>query len=380
MFDPKTRFKLFKQNKHFCAAPWGLIYVNTDGTVKTCVRGQTYGDLNKQNIEQIVSNEHYKSLRSEILQDKITKHCSECLASENNVTAGAFHSIRNHYNELSMNCSTDHNNVNQFGLTAVDLHWSSVCDLKCITCWHGQSSSIALEQNQSIRHTPTEVANKLIDYIVNNQNELKEVYLSGGEPTLIKYNLKLLQKLEKRSDLIIRVNSNLQWDLDNAILQEILKFPNVMFTCSADGIGEKFNYIRRGGNWGKFINNYEFLRLKSNVKLRVNTVFFVLTAQELPEILDYFFDKNVFDHTINQCGMGQNHLRSRNLPSNIKNNVRSSLENLLEKYQDSLNTSGCIKNCLRELDNSKTQEYKEYLDSIDRIQGSNWRSLYPELI
>ena len=178
---------------------------------------------------------------------------------------------------------------------------------------------------------------------------------------------------------MIRVNSNLQWDLDNLILQEVLKFPNVMFTCSADGIGQKFNYIRRGGDWKKFSKNYDFLRSQENVKLRVNTVFFVLTAQELPQILDYFHDRNAFDHTINQCGMGQNHLRSRNLPTKVKEKVRANIENLLEKYKNNLNTSGCIKNCLFELDNTKTQEYDNYLDSIDRIQGSNWRLLYPEL-
>lgn len=381
MSDPKTRFKLFKQTKHFCAAPWNLLYVSTDGTVKPCTRGTVYGNLNINTIEEIVSNSKYKTLRQDILQDRITDNCKNCLSSENITNAGDFDSLRNLYNELSIESSVDYTDVLQFKLTALDLHWSSLCDLKCVTCWHEQSSSIAREQNMPVKHTPPDVANSLIDYITENQAELKEIYLSGGEPMLIKYNLRLLQQIEKRSDLLIRVNSNMQWQQDNAIIQEILKFPNVMFTCSIDGLGEKFDYIRRGGNWNTTLDNIKFLQAQPNVDLRANTVFFVLTAQELPDIIDYFMQEiGAIDHTINQVTMGQERLRCRNLPIQIKEQVKTKLEDYLVKYSNNLNISGNIKNCLLELEHDITDDYRQYFDKIDQLQGSNWRNLYPELI
>ena len=381
MLDPKTKFKLFKQNKHFCSAPWNLLYVAMDGTVKTCTRGNTYGDLNNNTVEEIVSNNKYQVLREQILKDSITSNCKRCLNFENVTDAGQFDSLRNLYNELSIDSSVDYTDVLQFRLTALDLHWSSLCDLKCVTCWHEQSSSIAREQNMPVKHTSPAVANKLIDYIVNNQTELKEIYMSGGEPTLIKHNLKLLQQIEKRSDLIIRVNSNMQWQQDNAIVQEILKFPNVMFTCSIDGLGEKFDYIRRGGNWNTTLNNIKFLQAQPNVDLRANTVFFVLTAQELPDIIDYFMQEiGAIDHTINQVTKGQEKLRCRNLPAQIKRQVKTKLEDYLVKYSDNLNISGNIKNCLVELEHDAVDDYRQYFDDIDLLQGSNWRKLYPELI
>jgi MoaA/NifB/PqqE/SkfB family radical SAM enzyme len=381
MLDYKTRFKLFKQNKHFCAAPWNLLYVSPIGTVNTCTWGNTYGDLNSNTVEEIVSNSKYKTLRQDILQDRITDNCKKCLSQENITDAGKFDSVRNLYNKLGIESSVDHTDVSQFKLAALDLHWSSICDLKCVTCWHEQSSSIAKEQGMSVNHTPPAVANKLIDYVVSNQNELKEIYMSGGEPTLIKYNLKLLQQIEKRPDLLIRVNSNMQWKQDNAIIQEILKFPNVMFTCSIDGLGEKFNYIRRGGNWNVTLNNIQFLQAQTNVDLRANTVFFVLTAQELPDIIDYFMQEiGAIDHTINQVTMGQERLRCRNLPIHIKNQVKIKLEKYLVKYSNNLNISGNIKNCLVELEYDAADDYRQYFDDIDLLQGSNWRKLYPELI
>jgi len=380
MFDPKTRFKLFKQNKHFCTAPWNLLYVGMDGTVKPCTRSKVFGDLNTNTIEEIMSNDKFKTLKEDILQDRITDNCKKCLSFENITDAGKFASLRNLYNELGIESSVDHTDVSQFKLAALDLHWSSICDLKCVTCWHEQSSSIAREQNMPVKHTPPVVANKLIDYIVNNQNELKEIYMSGGEPTLIKYNLKLLQQIEKRSDLLIRVNSNMQWQQDNAIIQEILKFPNVMFTCSIDGLGEKFDYIRRGGNWNVTLNNIKFLQAQPNVDLRANTVFFVLTAQEIPDIIDYFMQEiGAIDHTINQVTMGQEKLRCRNLPAKIKRQVKTKLEDYLVKYSNNLNISGNLKNCLMELEHDSVDDYRQHFDNIDLLQGSNWRNLYPEL-
>jgi organic radical activating enzyme len=382
MFDPKTKFKLFKQHKHFCSAPWTVLYVGMNGYTKTCTNDYSkHNSLLENSIEEIVVNKEYQTLRSDILKDKVTDHCKRCLSFENKVSSENFESIRNMYNLLSVDSDVDYEDVTQFKLNAVDLHWSSTCDLKCVTCWAGQSSSIAKEQGKTPVHTPTAIADQIIKYIVANQTELKEIYLSGGEPTLIKYNLKLLQQIEKRDDLLIRVNTNMQWNQDNAIMKEILKFPKVMMTCSADGIGEKFNYIRRGGTWKKFSDNLDYLKTYQNVDIRANTVFFVLTAQELPDIIDYFIEKQgAISHTVNMVSMGQDHLRCRHLPIDIKNRVRHSLKKAFEKYNHDLNIAGNLKNCINELDNTGNNDYQQYFDDIDLLQGSNWRKLYPELV
>ena len=380
--DPKTKYQLFRQRKHFCTAPWNLLYVGVDGSVRSCSYGKVLGNSTQQDITQIQCNSKFKNLKQDILEDKVTDNCKECIHAENDTSAGNFDSLRNHYNKTNIDSSVDYTDVNKFKLASLDLHWSSVCDFKCVTCWAVQSSSIAREENKPVNHTPTEVAERIIEYVVRNQKELKEIYMSGGEPTLIKHNLKLLRQIEKRPDLLIRVNSNMNWNQDNAILKEILKFPNVLFTCSVDGMGSKFNYIRQGGNWSKTLENIKFLKAQPNVDLRANTVFFVLTAQELPHIIDYFMEEiGSIDHTVNQCAMGQDHLRCRNLPMPIKDRVKENLNSLFKKYEDNLSIAGNLQNCLMELDkNGNGDEYKAHFDRIDSLRGSNWRELYPELI
>jgi sulfatase maturation enzyme AslB (radical SAM superfamily) len=379
--DPKIKYKLFRQNKHFCAAPWNLLFVDMNGQINSCTRGGFFGSPSIHALPKILSNEKYKKLRTDIINDKLTDNCKRCINFENHSTAGEFKSLRNHYNDLVVDSETDYTDPSAFKLMALDLHWSSICNLKCVTCWAKQSSSIAREQNKPVNHTPPEVADRIIEYILSNQSYLKEIYLSGGEPTLIKYNLKLLKHIEKRPEILIRVNTNMQWKQSNPIIKEILKFPNVLFTCSIDGMGEEFNYIRRGGDWKVTLANIKFLQSQTNVKIRANTVFFVLTAQTIPQIIDYFMEEvGSMDHTINQCQMGQDDLRARNLPPDIKNKVRKRLAETFDKYKNKLNIAGNIKNCLLELDNEATSDrYKEYFDHIDKLQGSNWRKLFPEL-
>jgi organic radical activating enzyme len=381
--DPKTKFQLFRNSKNFCSVPWNLLYIWVDGSIKTCTHGKDYfGNIHNNDISKILSSVELKEIKSDMLKDVPVNNCQRCLTLEN---SGDGHKpygfVRNMYNEKFLHQNVDYTNTEKFMLGAVDLHWSSICDLKCVTCWANQSSSIAIEQGRPIQHTKTESALKLIETIVENQSTLKEVYLSGGEPTLIKYNLKLLSQLEKRDNLLIRVNSNMMWTQDNEIIKEILKFPNVLFTCSADNLGKKFEYIRRGAVWDQFIENLNYLSKKSNVEIRINSVFFVLSAVDLAQTIDYFYDNhNIKNFTINQCGMGHSYLQCRNLPETIKQQVKNNLLAAKIKYADNLNLVGSFNNCLTELEQTKTESYQKYFENIDRMAGTSFESIFGELV
>lgn len=379
---PKKKFLLFKKSQHFCSAPWNLLYIGTNGDISTCTRGKFSSSAYETPVEQILTGDDFQQIKTEILNDKISQNCKECIGLENHGdNQNRYQHLRNMYNELFVDQSVDYTNTKNFQLGALDLHWSSICDLKCITCWAKQSSSIANEQNLPIQHLKTETALKIIDFITENQSTLKEVYLSGGEPTLIKYNLNLLRKLQKRSDLLIRVNSNMMWGQDNQIVQEILKFPRVMFTCSADNIGQKFEYIRRGASWNKFIDNLKYLMTFPNVEIRVNSVFFVLNAVDLSDTINYFYAHHGIENfTINQCGMGHTYYRCRNLSQPLKLVARQKLNAVREDFGHNLNLVGSINNCLKELDYERTESYVSALEQIDSIAGTNWKTVFPELI
>lgn len=382
MINLKRKFSLFRQSKNFCSCPWNVLYVWTNGDIKTCNKGSnTLGNVLTQDIHGVLTNAEFKKIKSEILSDRIPDNCQYCRRFENSGNGvDEYSHLRNMYNTMFVDQDVDYDAIDNFGLGAVDLHWSSICDLKCITCWPMQSSSIAKEQNLPVQHVNTQKALDMIDFIVDNQKTLKEVYLSGGEPTLIKYNLNLLQKLDKRNDLTVRVNSNLMWSHDNSIVQEILKFPKVLFTCSADNTKEKFEYIRRGASWSTFVDNLRYLAQFSNVELRVNSVFFVLSAIDLSDTVDYFYQHHLIKNfTINQCSMGHTYLRCRNLPVELKQIAKQRINLMKEKYKSDLNLVGCLNNCQTELELNDSECYRSYLASIDSIAGTDWQRTFPEI-
>ena len=73
--DQKKKYQLFRQRKHFCTAPWNLLYVGVDGTISSCSSGDIMGHLQDHDITEILPNKKFKLLRKEILEDKITDNC-----------------------------------------------------------------------------------------------------------------------------------------------------------------------------------------------------------------------------------------------------------------------------------------------------------------
>jgi len=378
--DQKKKFFLFKQSSNFCAVPWNHVKIDTNGDVSTCVRGtETLGNLTVNNINDILENPKLKEVRDNLYNDVPSTNCQRCTTMETVSQGQSYRFLRDLYNPMFIKSSVDYSNSSEFVLNGVDLHWSSLCNLKCITCWAHQSSSIAKEQNLPVQHTPNVAANSAIDFIVNNQHTLKEIYMSGGEPTMINHNLRLLQKLRTDLDFTIRVNTNMMFDDNNLVIQELKRFPKVLFTISADALTDRFNYIRRGAEWTRFMKNLDHL-MKLHFSWRVNSVYFVGTALHLPETQEYFMKNyNINDFTINQVSMGQYSIRCRNLPDHIKSIVKEKLTNHSNKYVENLNLIGQLQNCLAELQYVQSESYIEFFDNVDKIAGTNWKKIFPEL-
>lgn len=381
--NPRDKYHLFRSTEHFCSAPWNLIYVGVDGDVKTCVNGHDIlGNLQHNTIEEILQSQTRQEIKTEILADQVCFNCEQCVKLENSgINGKKYNFIRNHYNVVARDIDIDYRNTQAFVLGALDLHWSSLCDLKCVTCRPRSSSSIAHEQGLPVQHLPTMYAMQFIDWVVKNQSTLKEIYLSGGEPTMIKYNARLLQQIHKRSDLQIRVNSNLMWDLDNSVIAEILKFPQVLFTCSADAVDSRFEYIRRGADWQRFKSRLQFLLQQPNVSVRINSVFSVMNGAVITDVIDFFRQEfGITDFTVNQCQMGHRQLRCRNLPNTVKQEALSKINNAIaNQYSQDLNLAGQLKNCVAELQQAPSESYVPYLDGVDSIAGTNWRKTFVEL-
>ncbi len=107
--DPKTKFKLFKQSKNFCAVPWTNFQVFTNGKVETCSRGKTtIGNLHEESIETILQGKTITKIREDMLNDIPNANCVVCQTQS--IENDGYHYLKDHYNSKIMFEDVDYSN------------------------------------------------------------------------------------------------------------------------------------------------------------------------------------------------------------------------------------------------------------------------------
>jgi organic radical activating enzyme len=378
--EPKKKFWLFKQSKHFCSVPWNHFEILSSGIVRTCSKGQALGNINTDDLENILASDQLRQIKQDLLEDRLNNNCVGC----HRLTTGNEHfDLRNHYNPMFKDSDVDYEDLSAFQLNGIDLHWDNTCNFKCVYCNPYQSSLIAQEQGMPVVRNENANVDKIIKLVVDNQYHMKEIYLSGGEPLLIKNNARLLSSITN-TDLPIRINSNLSMASEsNAVFKELTRFKNVLWTISADSRGERFNYNRNGGDWNKFLNNVDTVTQLGH-QLRINLVWFVGSIADIFDTIEFFVKKyKITDITINQLH-DHAYLLARNAPKDVKEAARERLYKLLNSglIEEQSNSWYNITRCERELDTDleDPDSYKEYFDQLDQQRGTIWRKVFPELV
>jgi len=378
--DPKKKFFLFKQSKNFCAVPWNHFEIFTNGDVRTCSKGHVFGNINDQPLDQILQSPDIQSIKQDLLEDRANKNCTDC----HRLTTGIEHfDLRNHYNPMFKNFDINYEDTTEFELNGIDLHWDNICNFKCVYCNSAQSSLIAQEQGVVINRTDNKNIEEIIARIEKNQYAMKEIYFSGGEPLLVKHNLRLLKKITN-TQLPIRINSNIsQATSSNPVFEELKRFNNVLWTISADCLGEQFNYARHGGDWDEFLVNLENIKTLGH-GMRLNLVWFVANVSSIVDTIKYFIQEHdITDITINQLYYHE-YLLARHAPVGLKQQAQKQIDELLSSglIQENSNTWYNISRCKKELEIAESDAvgYHNYFDQLDQLRGTNWRRVFPELI
>jgi MoaA/NifB/PqqE/SkfB family radical SAM enzyme len=303
-----------------------------------------------------------------------------CVACQNrNIESEKFEYLKGHYNHLVKNEDINYDDIKNFDLRSIDLHWSNVCNLRCVMCHPIQSSLIAKDLDVVIPSITEENIQNIIDMIIKNQYKLKEIYLSGGEPFYIPHNVKLLSLL-KNKEVPLRINTNMHWNNNNKLYKILKDFKNVQLTMSADSIEEKFNYIRNGASWNTFIKNIEKIKKETKFELRINTIFSVINANEIDQLINYFYNQVVIkDITVNILYRPKE-IDSRNYPENKKQIIVEKLYKILNSVKENINLKNNIQNCIDQIKKTKLYDYNDCLDKITVKHKKNWKEIFTDLI
>jgi|ETN01SMinimDraft_4_1059930.scaffolds.fasta_scaffold13640_4 radical SAM protein with 4Fe4S-binding SPASM domain len=378
--DPKKKYHLFKTNKNFCVVPWTNFEIYTNGDVKTCSMGdENLGNVNEENLDDILrKSKVLHRMKKNMLADKSDSNCIRC--HHRTISEANFNYLRDHYNARLIKENVDYENIENFDLRFVDLHWSNICNLRCVMCHPGQSSLIAKDQKVFVTPVNARSIKKIISMIKEHQDKIKEIYMSGGEPFYIPYNVKLLQELTNK-DIPIRINTNMTWKTNNKFFKLLKNFNNVQLTMSADALGKKFNYIRNGADWEIFEYNLDYIKNETNFDIRINLIFSIINANSICDTIDYFYNKKkINDITINLLYNPES-LDARNYPKNKKEYIVNAIERLILTISSKdVNLINNLKNCLMQIQLPNQRDYKESLDKLTEKNMLPWQEVFKDLV
>lgn len=241
----------------YCAAPWRGLHINPRGDVKTCCAGNPnmLGNLNTQTIEQILNSELMVEIRQDLSQGKPHEYCSNCIRAER---FGA-DSERKWHNNVNPDIDFANAGTQYHYPVIVDVRWNTTCNLSCNYCGEFCSSKWAAIKSIPFKSGARPYYEQVCDFIEQHYEHIHEVALVGGEPLLLPENDRLLDVVP--STAIITLITNLNVDLENnKIFKKLATRTKVGWSMSFDNVGERFEYVRHGGNWSMLTKNLNTIK------------------------------------------------------------------------------------------------------------------------
>ena len=370
-------------DKNFCVIPWTGFELEPNGHVRNCIISKDkIGNIYKNNIQDILQSN--TKIKEEMLNGKYPSSCDGCFLQEKH-RAKDFESIssRLYYaKDIGPSISTTlFDSKNNFDLKHVDLRWSNACNQACVYCHPDYSSKWATELNKKIPHDQEQIQ-QVKEYVFKNVKNLKNVYLAGGEPMLMKPNQEFLELLYKENPNVnLRINTNLS-KTNTRIFEQLCKFENVHWTVSIETIEEEYEYVRYHGDWTAFLENLKVIK-KLPHKISFNMLYFILNYKSLFGCVNYL--QNLGFHN-NSFVIGPlftpPHLNILNLPKQILNQLKELLKEKINQKPGFL-LENSYQNLLQYLTETKfyanIDVTKRELEKMDRRRNLDSKKVFPKL-
>ena len=269
--------ELLMKSKRFCMLPWMHMHAFPDGRAYPCCLSEYWhpvGDLRKNTMAEVWNQDAYKTMRTNMLNERECKECTKCYEQEDN----GFFSMRNDSNrnyghhikevEQTLNDGTNP----EFKIRYWDVRFSNLCNFRCRSCGPIFSSNWFNDHVKLYNRVP-DVLNRPMDrveYTTGNEDgmleqmeehipHLEQVYFAGGEPMIMKEHYYLLEKLidAGKTDVRIQYNTNFS-ELrfkDKHVFEYWRHFTNISVGASLDAMGPQAELIRKGTNWAQTVDN-----------------------------------------------------------------------------------------------------------------------------
>jgi len=370
----------------FCALPFTEIFLYPNGDIKPCCSGALpLGNLNNNNIEDILQSDVARDVRQHILDGKWHPLCTQCKRQEEQgVSSERVPEYTNVIKNLELKNST-------FKLERIDLRWSNTCNLSCVYCYEGFSSKWASIKGIDFNDVKKTGEDSLFNLINENTESINIVMLLGGEPLLQKQNSTLIDMLPKVSFYCL---TNLSVPMrTNLIAQKLItRSANSSFGVSIETVGDKFEYVRRNSSWDLLVDNVKYFK-EMQRPLEAHSLYSIYSFFNLIEFYDFITEnnfKNVFWNLLESAGQNEKATVFR-LPKRLKDIAIKEIDECEKKYKNAPGIESLQiykKNLINSFDDPKctTKHHLDEIKSLELLQPYHktfkdiWPSLYNGLI
>ena len=339
----KLDIKKLKKSKTFCPFPFMNLNSNTDGSVKICCAqnenmhlkkdDDTTFNLYEDDISEVWNSKHIQDIRKRLLNGEQIQECNVCWNVENAEKDYGGHnapkstrldSIQSYMEddgifswlresiEKNMQSTLEDGWVDET-LKSLELRLGNHCNLKCNMCWGYSSSRINSERLHLLQSKDKDMPSWLFDmwypseYDISKINmmwhedpkflenfkkvasKLKRLYVTGGEPSIIEANTKIINHLIDigNKECHVSFTTNLTtWNLD--LYEKLEFFDRSEVQVSMDGYRKSQEYIRYGSDWRTVSDNFKkLIQLPDKVRIQVYNVFQIYNMFETYKLMKW---------------------------------------------------------------------------------------------
>lgn len=307
----------------YCAAPWTALFIDPTGVVKSCCAGMwEWGNLNDTPLPEILANKRVTEMKQDILNGVANDFCSTC--AENERLTGR--SQRQYFDDFRKD-EEKFKDPTLFELRALDIRWSNLCNLNCVYCNDTWSTTWQKVKGISITSLSRPYTNDILAYIISQNGSITKVILVGGEPLLMKTNVKLIEGLMPETH--IEIITNLNTDLEKSpVYEALVKHRHVSWHVSAEATGKQFEFIRQGASWDLMERNLR--QIKGQFKtVNFLPVFCLFSLDNLEDFVKTSRGMHMHMHWQNLIGPMEHNIFNFSEP--VRKYARDKLAALIEK-------------------------------------------------
>jgi len=397
----------------FCILPWVHCHVTTKGEVKACcVSPVRLGNLRHHTLVEIWNGMPARMLRRAHKSGAPVAGCERCYTDER-AGARSMRQMANHHFAERAPALLEHTDARGYSTLSrpvdYNIHFSNICNFKCRSCGHAQSSRwfndwvelVGLTEGPSAVLRAFDTTDEFWTAFDGFIEDVEKIEFVGGEPLLADEHYAILLALRARGKMDVAIHYNTNFSVTEyrgtRVTELWRDFHDVHVSASLDASGLRGDVMRHGQSWEQVLATRERYReecpgVRVSVHCTVSAMNVCSVAGFHRELIDIGFIP-AEDFEVNLLH-SPSHLSTQVLPAEIKRRadteivrhvewLRSLADENSTRADDILAVAQHFEGVVRfmwEADRSDlVPQLRNYSRKLDGMRGEDSSAAFPEL-